>query len=208
MIEVNEALKTTYIETAKALKGSARRMFMARIVQALGRGGQTWAERELGWCRDTIRKGAQELETGPQADNFAARGRKPLAERLPHLRNDIRDLLDGQSQTDPTFASQRLYTRLSAREVREQLIARKGYTDAELPGPETIRVQINDLGWGNEYLGAALHSAFAHPIVSLPADLPPPPTRSARPRNRRPKRFSPFSWLRERPVMRDFARLY
>ena len=148
MIEVSDALKTTYIETAKALKGAARRMFMARIVQALGRGGQTWAERELGWCRDTIRKGAQELENGPQEDNFAARGRKSVAERLPRLRDDIRDLLEGQSQTDPTFASQRLYTRLSAREVREQLIQRKGYTNAELPSQETIRVQINDLGYG------------------------------------------------------------
>ncbi len=148
MIEMNEALKATYIETAQTLKGSARRMFMARIVQVLGRGGQTWAEWELGWCRDTIRKGAQELETGPQADNFAARGRQSVAERLPRLRDDIRDLLEGQSQTDPTFASQRLYTRLSAREVRDQLIQRKGYTNKELPSQETIRVHINTLGYG------------------------------------------------------------
>ncbi len=148
MIEVNEALKATYLETAQTLKGSARRMFMARIVQALGRGGQTWAERELGWCRDTIRKGVQELENGPQEDHFAARGRKPIEERLPRLHEDIRELLEGQSQTDPTFASQRLYTRLSAREVREQLIQRKGYSNAELPSQETIRVHINALGYG------------------------------------------------------------
>jgi hypothetical protein len=148
MIEVSDTLKTTYMETSKALKGSARRMFMARIVQALGRGGQTWAEQELDWCRDTIRKGAQELENGPQEDHFAARGRKSVEECLPRLREDMRDLLEGQSQTDPTFASQRLYTRLSAREVREQLIQRKGYTDAELPSEESIRVRINDLGYG------------------------------------------------------------
>jgi len=146
--EVNEDLKATYIETAQVLKGSERRMFMARIVKALGRGSQTWAERELGWCRDTIRKGQQELEGGPRADNFGARGRKSSEERLPNLREDIRTIIDGQSQTDPTFQSTRLYTRLSAREVRQQLIERKGYTDAELPSEETIRVRINDLGYG------------------------------------------------------------
>jgi hypothetical protein len=41
-----------------------------------------------------------------------------------------------------------LYTRLSAREVREQLIQRKGYSDAELPSEESLRVRINELGYG------------------------------------------------------------
>jgi hypothetical protein len=53
--------------------------------------------------------------------------------------------VDGQSQTDPTFQTTRLYTRLSAAEVRKQLIAQKGYTDKELPCEETIRVKLNDL---------------------------------------------------------------
>jgi hypothetical protein len=35
------------METAKALKGSARRLFLARTVQVLGEGGQRLAEREL-----------------------------------------------------------------------------------------------------------------------------------------------------------------
>jgi hypothetical protein len=30
---------------------------MAQIVKELGKGGQSYAERELEWCRDTIRKG-------------------------------------------------------------------------------------------------------------------------------------------------------
>ena len=87
------------------------------------------------------------MENGPRQDNFAARGRQSTEERLPKLREDIRDIVDGQSPTDPTFQSQRLYTRLTAREVREQLIQQKGYTDAELPSEETIRVRINDLGY-------------------------------------------------------------
>lgn len=56
-MELTEVVKVLLVEAAKALKGSARRMFMARTVQALGQGGQRLAESELGWNRGTIRKG-------------------------------------------------------------------------------------------------------------------------------------------------------
>jgi hypothetical protein len=147
-MELTDELKATYIETAQALKGSDRRVFMARIVKAMGTGGQSRAARELGWCRDTIRKGMGELERGQRlVDNFGARGRKKAEEKLPNLLKDIGALVDGQSQTDPTFQSVRLYTRLSAAEVRRQLIQQKGYSDEELPTEETIRVKLNQLGY-------------------------------------------------------------
>jgi hypothetical protein len=56
-MELTEEVKELLLTTAKELKGSARRMFMARTVQALGQGGKLLAERELGWNRGTIRKG-------------------------------------------------------------------------------------------------------------------------------------------------------
>ena len=102
-------LKATYIETAKALKGSERRVFKARIVRSLGYGGQSLAARELGWCRNTIRKGMSELESGiPIVDNFSARGRKKAEAKLPNLLIDISAIAEGQSQTDPSFQSTRL----------------------------------------------------------------------------------------------------
>lgn len=147
-MELTDELKTTYKETAQALKGSDRHVFMARIVKALGRGGQSRGERELGWCRDTICKGMRELESGQrQADNFSARGRKKAEDKLPHLLTDMSAIVDGQSQTDPTFQSEQLYTRWSAAEVRRQLIAQQRYSDEELPTPETIRVKLNQLGY-------------------------------------------------------------
>jgi hypothetical protein len=148
MIEISAELKGTYIETANVLKGSERRIFMARIVKALGRGGQMYAERELGWNRRTIRKGRQELESGIRCiDNFQARGRKRTEEHLPNLLSDIRSIVDSQSQTDPTFRTMRLYTRLTAAEVRHQLIEQKGYTDEELPHVNTIGVKLNEMGY-------------------------------------------------------------
>ncbi len=63
-MELTPEVKSLLIETAKDLQGSARRLFMARTVKALGKGGQRKAERELGWDRQTIRKGMWELESG------------------------------------------------------------------------------------------------------------------------------------------------
>jgi hypothetical protein len=56
-MELTDSLKALFIETAKSLQGSVRRMFMARTVKELEAGGQRRAERELGWGRMTIRKG-------------------------------------------------------------------------------------------------------------------------------------------------------
>jgi hypothetical protein len=136
------------LDTAKTLKGSRKRLFMARAVKAMGRGGQRWAEEHLGWSRVTIRKGMRELLSGMTClDAFSARGRRPVEGRLPRLLDDIKDIVDGQSQADPRFQTDRLFTRISAAEVRRQLIATKGYTDDELPTQQTINTKLNLLGF-------------------------------------------------------------
>src|SRR5215813_10954643 len=133
-MELTDSLKTLLIETAKSLKGSARRLFMARTVKELGPGGQQRAARELRWGRMTIRKGLRELASGVRCiDAFALRGRKRAEEHLPNLLPDIQTIVDSQSQADPQFRTTRLYTRLTAAEVRRQLIAQKGYAEAALP---------------------------------------------------------------------------
>lgn len=147
-MELTDSLKSLCIETAKSLKGSARRLFMARTVKELGAGGQRRAERELGWGRMTIRKGLHELESGFTClDAFATRGRKRVEAHLPHLLHDIQAIVDSQSQADPHFRTTRLYTRLSAAEVRRQLILSKSYTDDALPTVQTITTKLNALGY-------------------------------------------------------------
>jgi hypothetical protein len=147
-MELTEELKRLLRETAKQLKGSARRLFLARTVKALGPGGASRAEQELGWNRKTIRKGMHELESGVTCvDAFGRRGRKRAEEHMPNLLSDIRALVDGQSQTDPQFKTNRLYTRLTAPEVRRQLIEQKGYTDKELPTATTIGTKLNEMGY-------------------------------------------------------------
>ncbi len=132
-IILSETLKKTYQEAAKHLKGSARRKFMAGIVADMVRGGLSYCARELGWDFKTMQKGSQELESGLDfRDVRENQGRKRVEETLPNL------LADMKSQTDATFQSQRLYTRLSVREMREQLIVQRGYTNEELPSLERL----------------------------------------------------------------------
>jgi hypothetical protein len=66
-MELTDSLKALFVDTARSLQGSARRLFMARTVKELGSGGQRRAERERGWSRVTIRKGTHESETPGKA---------------------------------------------------------------------------------------------------------------------------------------------
>lgn len=121
---------------------------MASIVISLGAGGQRLAEDSLGWCRTTIRKGAQELSTGEDiVDQFHRRGRKSIKEKLPNLCDDIREIVEPNTQTDPTFRSTRIYTPLTGRAVRGRLISSGKYRDCELPTERTIRTLLNELGY-------------------------------------------------------------
>ena len=94
-MELTKELGTIFIETAQELKGYASRIFKAKVVKGLGKGGQRRAEEELGWNRGTIRKGMAELEGNfAYLDNFRARGRKPTEAHLPNLLDDIKSIAD------------------------------------------------------------------------------------------------------------------
>jgi len=147
-MELTESVKALLRAAARALSGSERRRFLARTVEELGPGGQRRAERELGWSRVTIRKGQRELTSGFSClDAFALRGRKRAEAHLPHLLTDLEAIVTSQSQADPSFRTTRLYTRLTAGEVRRRLIAERGYTDAALPCVQTIGAKLNALGY-------------------------------------------------------------
>ena len=147
-MELTDTLKQYALATATSLRSSDRRLFMARTVQLLGPGGQRRAEQELGWSRVTIRKGMRELLSGLTCvDAFCLRGRKRSEEHLPNLLDDIKALVDAQCQTDPSFQSQRLYSRLTVSRVRQQLIKHKGYRCGQLPSEETIRRKMHQLGY-------------------------------------------------------------
>jgi len=112
-------------------------------------GGNTRrAERRFGWGRVNVNTGLHELQTGIRCvENFATQGQQRMEVANPQLATDIRDLVEPHTQTDPELKSDRQYTNLSAREVRERLQTEKGYAVADLPSERTMRDILNRMGY-------------------------------------------------------------
>ncbi len=118
------------------------------MVNALGYGGQIFAEKVLGWSRVTIRKAQKELALGGKCeDDFSSCGRPSAEDYLPTLLSDIGEIVEPSTQTDPTFRSTRIYTPLTAKEVHKRLHSSKGYRLCELPSVRTISNKLNQLGF-------------------------------------------------------------
>jgi hypothetical protein len=146
-MEASVALYDALIRSgAKRLTGYRRRLFQAEVTTALCGGCARRAERRFGWGRQTVVKGLHELRHGIRClEDFAARGRR-RSEEDPRLAADIRSIVEPYAYADPELKSPRRYTNLSAREVRDALIAR-GYTDEELPGERTMRDILNRMNY-------------------------------------------------------------
>ena len=128
-MELTEEVKGLLLNTAKELKGSARRMFMARTVQALGEVVSGWPNGSWAGIAGRSAKGCTKSSAGWCAWMPSRRVAASAAKTIcPTCCNDITAIVDSQSQADPQFRTTRLYTRLTATEVRRQLIAQKGYT--------------------------------------------------------------------------------
>lgn len=129
------------------LTGSERRIYLAQIAKTLGYGGQKIVCENFGIDSKTLQKGIEEIDSGiPIIDAFDKRGRKVIEAYLPNLLTDIRDIVDSESQTDPRFEDNRLFTRLTPGTIKEQL-QKKGYKLEDLPTNQTIYNKVNELGY-------------------------------------------------------------
>lgn len=146
-INITPETRQVWQNTLNQISGADRRLFMASVVKGMGRGGVAWAKRELGWDRTTIRKGIHELESGMVCfDNVGMRGRKGFTATLPQLQQDLREIGEASSQTDPTFRTTQLYRRLTASEAKRQLLE-KGYNEKDLPSERSLCRMLGELGF-------------------------------------------------------------
>ena len=133
---------------ARRLKGHQRRLFQAEVALALCGGSARLAERRFGWGRASVQTGLHEARLGVRCvEDFPARAKRPCEVKDPQLAADIRSVVEPHTQADPELRSSRRYTNLSSREIREALVARKGYTDDRLPGERTMRDVLNRMGY-------------------------------------------------------------
>src|SRR6266446_3777524 len=105
------------------------------------------AETVFGWARRTVILGLHELRTGITCvDNTSARGHRKTEEKRPQLAEDMRSLAEPHRQVDPKFPSPFQYTRMTAKAMRQALIAKKSWQDGPLPCENTIGNILNRLG--------------------------------------------------------------
>ena len=157
-MEITPGIRDMLNETKASLSGYKCRHFMAQVVETMLDGSPMRAEKELGWNRVTLGKALDELRGGfCFIDHYHLRGRKRSEDSLPALLDDIQELAERHSQTDPTFRTTRQYIRLTAVALRQQLIDEKGYTDEELPTEQTIRSKLNDLGYSLKRVKKVVH---------------------------------------------------
>jgi len=151
LAELTDQVIATIKDAAKKLTGRNKRQFQARVTLDYLEGCPRRAETVFGWGREAIAKGLRELQqvpTGTARDNRCdASGRPKTEEKLRQLEDDLRSLVEPQSQADPKFQSPFAYTRMTAAAVRQALIEHKGYSHKELPTERTIRRILNRLGF-------------------------------------------------------------
>lgn len=129
------------------ISGSDRRIYLAQLSKSLGYGGMKIVCDHFNIDFKTLQKGINEIETGAfRIDAFDKRGRKKIEVSMPNLLNDIKDIVDSESQTDPRFEDNRLFTRITPGVIKTQL-HKKGYKLEELPTNQTIYNKVNELGY-------------------------------------------------------------
>ncbi|MEA3497269.1 MAG: ISAzo13 family transposase, partial [Bacteroidota bacterium] len=141
------SVKEIFKRTAKNLTGYKRRIFEAEITNEFYGGNARKAEYELNWGRATISQGIKELSSGFECvGNYANCGNIKIEEKIPGITQDIQAIVEPHCQVDPQFKNAIIYTRITAKAVREALIE-NGYSDKELPTSRTIHNMLNRMGY-------------------------------------------------------------
>ena len=135
------------MSASRHMKGEVRRQFLAEVCCELCDGSPRKAEQRFGWGRETVAKGLRE-QNGEvaAADQPERRGRRRSEDQNPQLAIDIRLIVEPHTQSDPELKTSRLYTNLSAAEVRQALLDR-GYSQDQVPSERTLRDILNRMNY-------------------------------------------------------------
>jgi len=146
LTELSEVVRETIKSAARKLTGFRRRQFQAEVARQYCQGSARQAERVFGWGRAAVNTGLNELRTGIRClDNFSARGRHKTEEQHPTLAEQIHAIVAPVSQADPKFQTGLAFTRITAKAVREQLLAQTA--DSPVPAERTMYGILNRLGY-------------------------------------------------------------
>lgn len=145
-MELTAAVRDTIKSAARKLTGFRRRQFQAEVAQQYCDGSARRAERLFGWGRAAVETGLAEWRTGIRClDDYSTRGRRTTEEQCPELAERIHALVEPESQADPKFQTPLAFTRITAKAVREQLLAQAPGEPA--PAERTMYDVLRRLGY-------------------------------------------------------------
>lgn len=174
MAELTDDSRRAILLAATLLTGHKRRRFQAEMANMYCGGSARLAETAFGWGRDAVHTGLNELRSGIRCvEAFDSRGRKATEELHPTLEGHIRRLVDPHAQSDPKFQTPFAYTRITAKAVREALLAVPDLAGA-VPTRQTVGDILNRLGYKlRRVLKARPQKRFPRPMPSSPTSRKP-----------------------------------
>lgn len=147
-VEILQECKHLIKVAAMKLKGHERRVFMAEVAETLCYGSSRLTETEFGVGRQTVELGMHEKRTGLICyGNYASSGKQKTEDASPQLIQDIRSLVEPESQADRQLRNTFAYTRITARAVRQKLIDENGWSEDSLPQVRTFNNILNRQGY-------------------------------------------------------------
>lgn len=124
-----------------------KRLAMGDVTLSLLDGQHRAAEDVFGWNRSTVKLGLKEYQTGIICKNDLSSRHKPKTEeKYPGLLQDIHQILEPHSQSEPRLRTTLLYTNLTALAVHKALLE-KGWSPETLPTIRTISNILNRQGY-------------------------------------------------------------
>ena len=143
-----DAVVDTYKRVSAQLSGFARRRLQAQAAIDFCNGSPRHAETIFGWNRKAIQHGLCEIATGqPITPSPERRGRRRSEAKCPEIVEATKQIIDDRSQTDPTFRSTIVFTRVTGQSLREALADALGISTAKIPSPRTMRRLLNRTGY-------------------------------------------------------------
>jgi Rhodopirellula transposase DDE domain len=169
----NDVLQTILL-AATLLTGHKRRRFQAEMALQYCGGSARHAETTFGWGRDAVRTGLNELRSGIRClDAYEARGRQTTEQLCPALEQHLRRVVDPHAQADPKFQTPFAYTRITARAVRDALLAVPELA-GRVPSRQTVGDILNRLRYRlRRVLKARPEKKSPRPTPSSPTSAPP-----------------------------------
>lgn len=147
MADLTDDARRAILLAATLLTGHKRRRFQAEMANTYCGGSARLAETTFGWGRDAVHTGLNELRSGIRCvEDFESRGRATTEDRYPAVEEHIRRLVDPHAQADPKFQTAFAYTRVTAKAVREALLAVPELA-GQVPTRQTVGDILNRLGY-------------------------------------------------------------